>query len=219
VAAHRIQLSDPGADLEPLVAALVAGQTVVIPTDTVYGLACAAHRPEACERTLRLKARDLAQPTAILCASLATLFTTALPELFGHAGVRARRLLPGPVTLVVPNPSRRFRWLCGPAPDRIGVRVPELETRLAAAIDRVGPLLATSANLHGGPDPRSLDEVPPALLERVAVAVDGGRLPGTPSTVVDITGPEPVVLREGAVPAAAVLAALTDSRSGAAPQG
>src|SRR3954469_6893956 len=118
----RIDLRDPHADLEPLVEALLAGRTVVIPTDTVYGVACAAHLPDACERTLRLKGRDLGQPSAILAASLDTVFSTVLPELLGRAGVRARRLLPGPVTIVVPNPSRRFRWLCGPDPSRIGLR-------------------------------------------------------------------------------------------------
>ena len=209
VAARPIDLSDPDADLGPLVSALAAGGAVVLPTDTVYGLACAAHLPDACERTLRLKERDLAQPSAVLCGSVETLFTTALPELFGRAGVLARRLLPGPVTLVVPNPARRFRWLCGPAPDRIGVRVPDLEPRLASAIDRVGPLLATSANLHGGPDPTRLEDVPAALLDRVAVAVDGGGLRGTPSTVVDLTGGEPAILRHGAIPADAVLRALS----------
>lgn len=189
-------------DLSPLVAALLAGRPTVIPTDTVYGLACAAHLPAACDRMLALKGRGADRPASLLCPSVETLFTTALPELFGRAGVRARRLLPGPVTLVVPNPSGRFRWICGGRPDRVGVRVPELPAQLAAALERVGTLVATSANPTGGADPTRLEDVDPNLLDRVAVAVDAGPTPGgRPSTVVDITGPEPAILREGGLDA------------------
>jgi L-threonylcarbamoyladenylate synthase len=199
----------PEDDLEPLVAALADGRAVLIPTDTVYGLACAAHLPDACERMLRLKHRDLSRPTSIIAGSLETVFETVLPELLGRAGAQARRLLPGPVTLVVPNPGGRFRWLCGPDPSRIGLRVPVLHPALAAAIDRIGAVAATSANLSGGADPSSLDEVPGELAERVAVALDSGPTPGgVPSTVIDLTGREPVVLREGALPEAAVRALL-----------
>jgi L-threonylcarbamoyladenylate synthase len=204
----RLTLDD---DLEPLVAALAAGRATVIPTDTVYGLACAAHLPDACERTLRIKTRDLSKPTSIVAASLDTVFTTVLPELLGRTGVLARRLLPGPVTIVVPNPGRRFRWLCGPDPSRIGLRVPVLAPSVAAAIDRIGAIAATSANLAGEPDPASLDEVPDAILSKVAVAIDGGPTPiGRPSTVVDLTGRDPVVLREGALSEAEILTLLVD---------
>ena len=126
-----------------------------------------------------------------------SIFTTVLPELAGRAGVRARRLLPGPVTLIVPNPARRFRWLAGPTPERIGLRVPDLDPRLAAAIDRVGAIAATSANPTGHPAPRRLADVDPALLDRVAVALDGGEVGGLASTVIDLTGTDPVILREG----------------------
>ena len=197
----------PQDDLEPFVAALAGGSAVLLPTDTVYGLACAAHLPDACARMLRLKHRDLSRPTSIVAGSLETVLETVLPELAGRAGQQARRLLPGPVTLVVPNPGGRYRWLCGPDPARIGLRVPVLHPALAAAIDRVGAIAATSANLSGDADPSSLDEVPAELAEHVAVALDGGPTPGgVPSTVIDLTGPEPVVLREGALSEGAVRA-------------
>ena len=77
-------------------------------------------------------------------------------------------------------------------------------------LDRLGAVAATSANLHGEPDPRRLDEVPSAILDAVAATVDGGELPGAPSTVIDLTGPEPRVLRAGAVPADEALARLAD---------
>ena len=83
----------------------------------------------------------------------------------------------------------------------IGVRIPALTGPVRDVLSRVGALVATSANMPGGPDPRTLDQVPGQLRAAAAALVDGGELPGTPSTVIDLTGPEPVVLREGAVPA------------------
>jgi hypothetical protein len=105
-----------GDDFEPLVRALGRGGSAIIPTDTVYGLVAGAHLRDACDRLMALKGRDTSRPAAVLCATVDTLFTTALPELYGRAGVRARRLLPGPVTLVVPNPGGRFRGCAPGAP-------------------------------------------------------------------------------------------------------
>ncbi|MDQ3876585.1 MAG: Sua5/YciO/YrdC/YwlC family protein, partial [Actinomycetota bacterium] len=124
-----------------------------------------------------------------------------VPELRGRAGVIARALLPGPFTLVVPNPARRYRWLTGPEPEKIGVRVPELDWPAAQVLARVVAVAATSANLHGGLDPRRLDDVPAELRSACAAALDGGELPGVASTVLDVTGEEPRIIREGAVPA------------------
>jgi L-threonylcarbamoyladenylate synthase len=201
----------PGDDLEPFVAALEAGGAALIPTDTVYGLACAAALPDACERMVGLKGRDLSKPTSIIAASLDRVLATVLPELTGRAESQARRLLPGPVTLVVPNPAGRLAWLCGDDPTRIGLRVPVLDPALAAVIDRVGAVAATSANMAGGPDPASLGEVPELLRARVAVSFDTGPTPGgVPSTVIDLTGAEPVILRQGALSEATVRALLVD---------
>ncbi len=187
----------PGDDLGPLQAALSAGELVVIPTDTVYGIACAAHLKEACERLYRFKERPPDQPTAIVCGRVETVFETALPEIFGRVGARARRLLPGPVTLVVPNPSGRFRWLTGGG-DSLGVRVPELDPVLAAAIDRIGVLAVASANLRGEPTAATFPGLDQAVLDEVAVAVDGGACPGgVASTVIDLRSTEPAILRAG----------------------
>jgi tRNA threonylcarbamoyl adenosine modification protein (Sua5/YciO/YrdC/YwlC family) len=201
----------PEDDLEPFVRALEVGESTVLPTDTVYGLACAAHLEVACERTLGLKERDRSKPTSILVGSVASLFASVLPELGGPQAAQARRLLPGAVTVVVSNPARRFAWLCGADPTRIGVRVPLLLGPVAAAIERVGAIAATSANLAGGPDPCALDEVPDEVLSHVSVAIDGGPSPaGLPSTVVDLTGATPVVLRAGAVAEAEIRRLLLD---------
>jgi tRNA A37 threonylcarbamoyladenosine synthetase subunit TsaC/SUA5/YrdC len=84
--------------------------------------------------------------------------------------------------------------------------VPELEDDAGAVFERVGALAATSANFHGGPEPRTVDEISEELRQKVAAIVDGGELPGTPSTVVDFTGPEPRLVREGAGDLARALA-------------
>jgi L-threonylcarbamoyladenylate synthase len=144
-------------------------------------------------------------PVQLLAADLDAILD-AVPEARGRAAVVARALLPGPYTLVLPNPARRFRWLGGTRPETIGVRVPALPPEALAVVRSVGAVAATSANLHGEPDPARLEDVPKELLDACGAAVDGGELPGTPSTVIDLTGPEPVVLREGAVPAAEALA-------------
>lgn len=186
------------------VAALRAGQVVLLPTDTVYGVAVDACREAPARRLYRLKGRPETMPIALLAADLDAVLD-ALPEARGRAAVAARALLPGPYTLVLPNPARRFPWLAGDRPEAIGVRVPALAGVARDLLDAVGALAATSANLHGGPDPRRLEDVPAELLRDTAV-LDGGELPGTPSTVLDLTGAEPRVLREGAVAAADALA-------------
>jgi L-threonylcarbamoyladenylate synthase len=180
---------------------------VVLPTDTVYGLACLASDEQAAASLYRLKGRDAIQPTAVVFSRVDVLLDL-VPELGGPPETAARSLLPGPFTLVLPNPGGRFPWLNGARPDAIGVRVPVLPGPTAEIVGAVGAVVATSANLPGGPDPRRLDDVPDRILQGVAAAVDGGELHGTPSTVIDLTGPEPVILRRGAGDAAAALARL-----------
>ena len=185
--------------------AIRAGKPVILPTDTVYGLCATPYRAEPVEGLYRLKGRLHDQPTALLAADMDVLLE-CVPELGGRVATVARALLPGPYTLVLPNPARRFGWLAGTTPEAIGVRVPELPEPAARVLAHVGAVAATSANLPGGTDPRRLDEVWEALREGAGAVVDGGDLPGTPSTVLDLTGSEPRVLREGAVSAADALA-------------
>jgi L-threonylcarbamoyladenylate synthase len=184
--------------IDEVVAALEAGELVVIPTDTVYGLACLPDAEEAVRALSALKRRPSEMPIALVGASVEAL-RRLVPEL------SERAVLPGPFTVVVPNPERRLPWLTGIRPDTIGVRVPALAGAAAELLGRVPVVAATSANLHGGGDPRRLDDVSREILVGVAATLDGGELPGTASTVVDLTGPEPMVLREGAVPAAEAL--------------
>ena len=186
--------------IEAAVAAIKAGRLAIVPTDTVYGLATTPYNEAPVRRLYRAKGRADLQPTALVAADLELLFE-CVPELRGKSGTIARALLPGPYTLVLPNPGRRFRWLTGSNPGAIGVRVPDLEGPGREVLAAVGAYVATSANLPGGPDPATVDDVPPELREAVDAVVDAGALPGTGSTVLDFTGPEPRVLRDGAVPA------------------
>lgn len=186
------------------VAALRAGASILLPTDTVYGL-CALPDEEPVRRLYELKGRGAGQPTAIVAASVDGL-RRALPELSERDEQIARALLPGPFTLVVVNPARRFPWLTGTTPDAIGVRVPALPGPAREVVDAVGVVIATSANEPGGPDPATLEDVPLRIREAVAAEVAAGRIGGVASTVVDITGDEPRILREGAVPAAEAVA-------------
>jgi L-threonylcarbamoyladenylate synthase len=186
--------------IDEAVSALRAGRPVVLPTDTVYGLCADPSREEPAREVARLKGREERQPIALLAGDVDQL-VERVPEL---DPVVLRALLPGPYTLILPNPERRYPWLGGGG--TIGVRVPDLPAAAAAVLDEVGAVLATSANLHGGTDPRRLEDVPEALRLAAGAVVDAGELPGTPSTVLDLTGPKPRVVREGAVPAAEALA-------------
>jgi tRNA threonylcarbamoyl adenosine modification protein (Sua5/YciO/YrdC/YwlC family) len=194
--------------VEQAVAAIRSGETVILPMDTVYGLCATPYREEPVARIYRLKGRPDSTPSALLCSDLDTLFES-VPELQGRSGIYVRALLPGPYTLVLPNPARRYRWLNGDVRDTIGVRVPVLHGACREVMGQVGAVAATSANRHLGLEPRQLEDVPREIREGSAAEIDGGELPGVPSTVVDLTGPEPRVLREGAVPAEQALARIS----------
>lgn len=187
-------------DVDAAVAAIRAGRLAIVPTDTVYGLAASAYSEGPVRRLYRAKGRDEIQPTALVASSV-DLLLECVPELRGRAALIARALLPGPLTLILPNPARRFRWLTGTRPDTIGVRVPMVAGTAHDLLSSLGAMVATSANLPGGPDPATVDEVPEEIRAAVDAIVDVGPLPGTPSTVIDFTGSEPVVLRDGAIPA------------------
>ena len=181
------------------VEALRDGKPVVMPFDTVYGLAADPTQEEPTQRLYELKGRDLTEPSALVARDLDFLLK-CVPELRGRAASLAR-LLPGPVTLILPNPARRFRWLTGTNPEAIGVRVPDFDGPGAEVLERVGAVVATSANHPGGRDPKRLDEVPDDIRAGAAALVDGGELPGSPSTVIDLTGGKPRIIRDGALPA------------------
>jgi L-threonylcarbamoyladenylate synthase len=183
-------------EVEQAVSALRAGKVVVLPTDTVYGLCCAPRDSEAVASINILKGRP-AQPLALLGADLEALYA-CVPELEERWRPPLERLLPGPYTLVLPNPDRRLPWLSPGNEPTIGVRIPELPVTAKEVVERFGAVAATSANRHGEPDPRLIEEIPAEILSAAGAVVDGGELPGVPSTVIDLSGAAPVVKRIGA---------------------
>jgi L-threonylcarbamoyladenylate synthase len=196
--------------LQRAIDSLRAGAAVILPTDTVYGLIASAEGAAPTERLYQLKGRDPGQPSALLTADLETLLV-CVPELRGRSEAIARALLPGPYTLILSNPGRRYDWLTGTRSNAIGVRVPALSAAAAHVVRSVGAVVSTSANAPGGPDPRSVGEIPADLRERVGAIVDGGELPGAPSTVLDFTAAEPRVLREGAASSVEALVQVADA--------
>jgi len=174
------------------------GGVAVFPADGLYGLACDPLNAAAIERIHRLKGRDDGKPSAVMYLS-----PLAMRELLAGLGPRTREavgaLLPGPVTLVVANPERRYPLACREDPERLGVRL--IEGPLCGAMC---PLFQTSANVSGEPAPASFADVPPQIVEAVDLGIDGGVLTGSPSTVVDLTAydesGEWSILREGALP-------------------
>jgi L-threonylcarbamoyladenylate synthase len=190
--------------IDEAVAELKEGRPVVLPTDTVYGLCADPYREAPSRELYRMKGTPPDQPMALVAGDI-DLLLECVPEFRGRPGTMVRALLPGPFTLILPNPAQRYRWITGSTPDRIGVRVPDLSGPGAEVLARVGAVVATSANFHGGSDPRRLEDVPVEIRAGAAAVVDGGELPGKPSTVLDLTGEEPRVLREGAVPAGEAL--------------
>jgi len=199
------------ADAETFERCMAVGGVALFPADTVYGLACEPDDRQAVERLYALKGRRPDKPAAVMFFALERALA-ALPELPPRTAAAARALLPGGVTLLLRNGARRFPLACGPDPDTVGLRVPAWPPGLAALEAVAWPVLQSSANAAGGPDARRLQEVPERLRRGVDLVLDGGELPGRPSTVVDLRAFERggawSVMREGAVPAAEVAAAL-----------
>jgi L-threonylcarbamoyladenylate synthase len=183
-------------DLDAAVAALRAGEIVVVPTDTVYGIAVDPSRPGATDRLFAVKARPTDVPLPILAADADQAFSLA-----ADVSPVARRLAeacwPGGLTIVLPRRAGLDFDLGGADDATIGVRVPDHEVPRALA-RAVGPLATTSANLHGRPTPETAAGVA-AELAGVAVVLDGGRCAGAPSTVVVCTGDGWRVVREGRI--------------------
>jgi L-threonylcarbamoyladenylate synthase len=199
------------ADAETFSRCISVGGVAVFPADTVYGLACEPDNREAVTQLYFLKRRRPEKPAAVMFFDL-ELALAALPE----AGPRTRRaleaLLPGAVTLLLPNPHRRFPLACGPDPETLGLRVPAWPDALAALGGVRWPVLQSSANDSGGRDARVLEAVPERIRAAADLVLDGGELPGTPSTVVDLRAYEEhgsfAIARPGAVDEAVIASAL-----------
>ena len=199
------------ADADVFARCIHAHGVAVFPADTVYGLACDPDADAAVQRLYALKGRRPDKPTAVMFFSF-DLALAALPELDRRTRAALERLLPGGVTVLLPNPSRRFPLACGPDPDTLGLRVPALPDPLAPLAAMRWPVLQSSANRTGEPAPRRLAEVPGGIRDGADCVLDGGELPGTASTVVDLRAYARAgrwsIVRAGAVGEATLLRAL-----------
>jgi L-threonylcarbamoyladenylate synthase len=205
------------ADAQEFAACLAGGGVVVFPADTVYGLACDPGDAAAVSRLYGLKGRSEGKPSAVMIFAVEPALA-ALPELGPRLRALLERLLPGALTALLPNPEGRFPLACGEDLGTLGLRVPVVPTAAAWLGDVEVPVLQSSANLAGGPDPRSLADVPDSIRHGADLVVDGGELPGTPSTVVDLRRFEEAgewsVVREGALAVAEIEAAVAGLANG-----
>ena len=195
MSAKIIPADDPNA-LTASLEVLTAGGLVAFPTDTVYGLGCLVERAGSIDRLFAVKGRDTSKAIAVLIGEIDHLPRVA-SGLGETAGGLAAHFWPGALTLVVPrNPALPANL--SPLPT-IGVRMPD-HPFARALLRQAGPLATTSANLSGWPSPVTAGEVLEQLTERVDLVIDGGACPGgVPSTVVDCTGADLRILREGAI--------------------
>jgi L-threonylcarbamoyladenylate synthase len=199
------------ADAETFSRCISVGGVAVFPADTVYGLACEPDNREAVTQLYFLKRRRPEKPAAVMFFDL-ELALAALPELGPRTRAALEALLPAALTLLLDNPHARFPLACGPDPGTLGLRVPDWPAALAPLGGVRWPVLQSSANDSGGRDARVLEAVPERIRAAADLVLDGGELPGTPSTVVDLRGYEDgghfAIARLGAVSEADVAAAL-----------
>jgi L-threonylcarbamoyladenylate synthase len=178
------------------------GGVAIFPADTLYGLACDPLDAGAVARIHKLKGRDEGRPSAVMYFS-----PLAMRELVSGLGERSRQavadLLPGPVTLVIANPERRYPLASRDHPETLGVRL--ISGPLAGTMT---PIFQTSANPSGEPPPTSFEEIDAQVMAGADLAIEGGELIGAPSTVVDLTELDESgrwqVLREGALPSGVI---------------
>jgi L-threonylcarbamoyladenylate synthase len=198
-------------DVDTFGRCVAVGGVALFPADTVYGLATDPESREGVRRLYRLKGRPPDRPAAVMFFSV-ELALEALGELGPATRAAVGRLLPAGLTLLLPNPARRYPLACGPEPERLGLRVPVLADALAPLAALSWPVLQSSANRSGGPDARRVADVDERIRRGVDLVLDAGELPGTSSTVVDLTRYEAdgsfAVRRAGAVPEGDVRKAL-----------
>lgn len=210
-----ISAGDSSSNASAFERVLAAGGVALFGSDTVYGLACDPRSAEAVSRLYALKGREPAKAAAVMFFDLDAALA-ALPELGARTREALGRLMPGAVTVLVPNSERRFPLACGDDPLTLGLRVVSVPALAGVRV----PVLQSSANRAGGPPARRLADVPASIHAGVDLVIDGGELPGTPSTVVDMRryerglGRPWSVVRAGAVGESELASALSDWASG-----
>jgi L-threonylcarbamoyladenylate synthase len=201
-------IADPATGLEAAITALQNGELVVLPTDTVYGIAADAFSPQAVGRLLAAKGRGRDMPVPVLVGSWRT-----LDGLVDQLGPLARRLVeafwPGPLTLIVRS-APSLAWDLGESRGTVAVRMP-LHPVALQVLTQTGPLAVSSANRSGRPPAVEVGDAEEQLGDAVSVYLDAGPTGDpVPSTIVDLTGDHARVVREGALPASALRELIPD---------
>ena len=198
---------DPERDeIEKIAACLLGGGIALLPTDTVYGLAVHPAFPDAVERLFQLKHRSRSRQLPVMIASEDELAGLGVRVTAAAGRLLRSSLVPGAVTFVLGFGGGLVpRWLAGR--EEVAIRIPD-DDRMLAVLRRTGPLLVTSANLHGASTPESLADAMAQLDGAPDIAIDGGTLNTVPSTLVNCRSDPPAVEREGAIPTADILALL-----------
>ena len=207
----RILRIDPAqvgaATLEEISAVLAGGGVMAYPTETFYGLGAAAFSARAVARVFELKGRDPGKPLPLIAADLDMVGEMAGP-LPGAFRALAAEFWPGPLTLILRAAPGLPAFLQGPG-GSVAVRIPPVPWLRRLAYELSQPLTATSANLSGEKEMAEPAAVAAAFERKVELIVDGGRTTGgAPSTLLDLTAPEPRILRPGAVPETRIRAVL-----------
>ena len=175
--------------------AVQRGQVIVIPTDTVYGVAADAFDADAVTALLEAKGRGREMPPPVLVSAATTLDALAA-DVPDYARALVEKFWPGPLTVVCTQ-QKSLRWDLGDSRGTVAVRMPDHPIALEL-LERTGPLAVSSANLTGEPAATNADEAEEAMGEWVALVVDGGPTPGSQaSTIIDVTASPGRVLRRG----------------------
>lgn len=174
------------------------GGVVIYPTDTIYGIGCDVYQPKALKKIEAAKERDAGKPFSFICRDVAQISEFAF---VGNWTYRLMtRLLPGPYTFVLEARRTNLPKKMVGKRNTVGVRIPDNDV-CRMLVDLIGaPLVSTSVNRSGEEHLHEIADIPTELTRHVDVAIDVGSLFGDPSTVIDATGSEPVILRHGAGP-------------------
>lgn len=175
---------DSGADFQ---STIENGEIAIFPTDTLYGIACDPDDAAAIERIHELKGRPPRKPSAVMYFSLDRLLADIGGDLDDKTRNLVENLLPGPFTLIVANPNKRFAPSCADTPEKLGLRVPKLSPAIESFASVEVPVMQTSANLSGGPDATAVEDIDESIRRGVDLIVDGGPVLGYGSTVADVS--------------------------------
>lgn len=180
--------------LDATLGALRDGGLIIYPTDTIYGIGCDMKNGKALDRLNQLKNRPSNKPFSFICNDLSEAATYAKISNAAHRVMR--RVLPGPYTFVLPVGSGVPRKMLSSA-HTVGIRIPNHKVPLAIVKEFGSPIITTSVNISNDQPLNAIGDLPPDFLASVAVIIDGGALENEPSTLIDFTADDPVVLRQG----------------------